>query len=337
MSSTRLTNRAWWSMVGAATAATGIVASLAPVAHAAPANPTDGARDNALRADAADRADGTYESCAAYFGFGKWSNSVLDVVSFDVGDRNGADGVTHAVPTDTQVVFELTNDEGDTLECTPPEVTEAEWNEAMDDLDIYLPPGRSFPAWPGPGHYGYPSLSLFPYIADFGSVTAVAFKVTAFPGGHGLDSPTGLKPLVQHFPIGFDESSTDHDPRLLAFITAQSTAAASAAFANALDTCAVGDDGLVISADLPTAVQVLVDYYGIEPLSPDDFTCRNLGRLNTNVSYLLALDATVTYTEPIVLSLPEPPVTTTPTTSPATTPPPAIAAQPIRATPRYTG
>lgn len=333
-----LKSRAWWSVVGAATAATTLVAGLAPVAQAAPAV---NARESSNRPDMAAPSDGTYESCGAYFGYGKQADNVLDVVDFDVSDQNGADGVHHAVGTDTQVVLVLTNSDGGTLQCIPQEVTEAEWNDAMSNLYISMPPGKSLPAWPGPGHYVYPSVNYHPVIENFGTVTDVGFKVTSIPGGHSLVSPTAVKPLAVHYPLGWDNWSVDIDPAV-SDLVASDVGSAPAAALNAAGATCEADEDLVVNADLLSAINSLLSFRGEDVVPAENVTCGTIGALNVEVSFLLSLNKTVTYTEPIVLALPEPPTTIPPTpTTPPTTmkpkPPAAAAATAVAATPTYTG
>lgn len=324
-----------WPLVGAVS----VVAGWAPVSQAAPSMD---AKDAGLKAPSADPGDGTYESCAAYFGFGKDSGA-LDVVAFDVTDQNGSDGATHAIGDDTQVIFQLTNGEGDTLECEAPEITEADWQAGMDSIYLSIPEDRELPSYPGPGHYAYPTVSYEPFIeADgFGTVTAVAFQVTSVPEGHTLVSPTGFQPLVQHYPIGEVGNSTIVDPRVLAYIDAEAGPAASQAFEAALGDCPDGEFG----PDLIAAIEVLEEYYG---WAIDDPYCGWIEQLNASTSFLLALNATAVYVEPIVLALPEEPTTTPSTTIPSTTSttvdidsttavPPATPSQPVAGTPAYTG
>ena len=338
MKQASLTHRTWRSTVGVVTAASTIVAGWAPVAHAAPATPQ---RDNALRQQAAAAADGTYESCGAYFGYGKSENGVLDVVQFDVADQNGSDGAMHAVGTDTQVVLHLENKVGDVIECTPVEVTKAMWDSAQADDPfpyINVSDDHPLPAWPGPGHYIYPSVTFGPSIGDFGMIYSIGFKVTSVPTGHTLVSPTAVQPLVVHYPAGVNDFSNVNDPLVLDYITSTAGAAASSAFAAALTSCGVDGDGeAVFGTDLNAAIDALRTYQG-RSLYPGDYSCYTVLNSNALVSFLLNFHATVTYSEPIVLRVPEAPTTTTTTTT-TTTPskPAAVAATPVAATPTYTG
>ena len=333
-------------MVGAATAATTFVAGIAPVVQAAP---TTEARDTAVRADVAAPADGTYESCGAYFGFGKQEYGVLDVVDFDVHDQNGHDGIHHAVPTDTQVVLELTNADGDLLECTPEEVTQQQWDAAIGNFQINPSDNRPYPVYPGPGHYVYPSVNFGPYIDNFGKVVSVGFKVTSIPDGHTLVSPTAIKPLDVHYPLGMTDWSLDDDPNVTAFLASEVSAGSAAAFTAARTVCA-GDTELTVSPELLAAVNALNTFRSYDQETADNVGCGDIGALNAEVSFQLGFEATATYTEPIMLALPEPTTTTSTTTSTTTTttvpptttvsPTPAVkpaAARPVVATPTYTG
>ena len=320
-------NRTWLSMVGIATAVTTTGAAWAPMTAAAPTVDADA---NTANAPTARAGDGTYESCAAYFGFGKRSDGVLDIVSFDVADDNGTDGVAHAVPTDTQVVLVLENAEGDQLQCAPVEVTEDMWNDAMDDLDLNavgISPEHPLPSWPGPGHYIYPTVNFEPYITgsgtepgtDFGVVTSVGFAVTSIPDGHTLVSPTGVQPLEVHYPGGGDGYTSVDDPLLRAYLTSAVGADAAAAFSGALLAC--GPDGsysIDPSGDLLAAIRALETYRDYEHLDPEYLGCSDVRQLNGEVSFQLDLSDTVNYVEPIRLALPEQPTTTTTTTMPTT-------------------
>lgn len=336
MTSVRRKNRALLPSAGVVAAVATAVSGWAPIAQSAPEGA--GTREAPQRAQAPEAEDGTYESCGAYFGFGKDEFGVLDVVDFDVSDQNGADGTDHAVPADTGVVLVLTNEDGDVLECTPEEVTEEQWDDAMDGIDIDLGPDASFPAWPGPGHYGYPTIAFRPFIDGFGEVADVAFRVTTVPAGHTLVSPTEVRPLVQHFLNGrYDDYSLEPDPRVLAFIEADAGAAALAAFEDALVACDGADD-VEVSDDLADALNALIALQGYEPVGVDDLGCGDVGYLNADAAFLLGLDETVDYTEPIVLALPEETTTTSttvPTTTPVVTRP--VAATPIAGSPSYTG
>lgn len=333
MAQSRLKQRAWQPVVGVATAATTIVAGWTPFAQAAPTTQT---RDTGLKSHAADPSDGTFESCGAYFGYGKQEYNVLDVVDFDVADQNGADGASHAVDDDTQVVLVLTNEEGDTLECTPVEVTEAQWDEAMGSLYIDGSAEHPLPAWPGPGHYIYPSVNFGPSIDGFGTIVSAGFRVTTIPNGHTLVSPSGVKPLTVHYPFGWDGWSDVIDPNVVALITEQAGAAAASAWTSTLPQCEDGDPNTTES-NFAAAVNVLSDYRGYGVIDPDNVDCSDAESLNAEVSFQLSLESTTTYTEPIVLALPEPPTGPTTTTTPSGSAPQAVAAQPVAATPTYTG
>lgn len=274
---------------------------------------------------------GTYESCAAYFGVGK-DSGVLDVVEFDVSDQNGDDGVDHGVPADTQVVIVVTDDTGATLECVAPEVTEQQWNDAMGQVDVGLPEGQSLPAWPGPGCYAYPSVRFEPLVEGLGNVVDVQFRVESIPAGHTLVSPTGSPRLVQHFPVSYEWGSAyEADPRVVAFLASRSSQAAADAFAANMAECADGNEPDWSAAI--DAVNALRAYRGDGPTTPGNVDCGSLALRYSETSVLLGLEATVVYSEPIVLALPEEPTTTTSTTTtgpvdPATSTPVGPAAVP---------
>lgn len=338
MSWSPMSRRIMLPIVGAATAATTMFSTALPMVQQAAAAP-DAPRANNLRV--ADPGDGTFESCSAYFGFGKNDATAIDMVAFDVDDQNGADGVSHAVPTDTQVVFVLTNSKGDTLECTPVEVTEAQWNEVYDN-ENWVPIAQRT-AWPGPGHYAYPSVAYEPWIEadDFGTVTDVQFRVVGSPGNHTLISPTGLVQLKQHQPTGGEYDSLENSPWLEAVISAEVGPAAATAYTDALTSCG-GADSLVNTAALRSAMDFVATYMGWTDFDPEtDLHCSAILSVNSNATFVAGMTATASYTEPIVLALPEvePPASSTTTTTVAakgvTTK--ASPATPVSATPRYTG
>ncbi len=171
-------------VVGGVTAVATVVGAFAPatqVAVAAPDN-VDGAVGTLGVAQ-----EGVFESCSAYFGFGK-DEGAVGVVDFDVADLTGADGAAHDVPDDVDVVLVLENTEGDVLECVPEEVTEEQWNTFLDDGFFSFP---AEPAWPGPKRFAYPLPSLGPDLGEWGELAEVGFRVIGVPAGHTLASPAG--------------------------------------------------------------------------------------------------------------------------------------------------
>lgn len=330
---TREAQRDWKPIVGVATAAATAVAGALPATAAAP--PEDAPQTRAAEGDSS-RADGAYESCSAYFGFGKWDYGVADVVSFDVVDDNGDDGVAHAVGTDTEVVFHITTELGE-LTCAPEEVTQAEWDAAMDEVrnntDV-----EDTPAWPGPGHYAYPSVAWQAWLGDdLGEVTATSFEVVGLPGGaHALVSPGGRTPLVQNHVIGWDRFSGLADTRVLDLVETEAGPAAAQALEDAL-TC--DTDPPPFTEDTATALNVLRAQLGMEPLELGDFWCNDASILHSDVSLRIALYAAADYTETIHLRLPvEPTTSTTAAASDSPSPTtPATPATPVTASPRYTG
>lgn len=283
--------------------------AFATVAQAAPAAPE--ASDAAL--DRFFGASGTFESCEAFFGFGK------ELVAFDVVDQGGPDGVAHAVPTDTQVVFVLEDEEGDVLECLPEELTETEYDDFFSGAP-FTPP-----AFPGPGHYVYPSIALGQDLdeGDFGRVDSVGFRVGSFPAGHSLVSPTGTEALEQSQLDGeallFLDST---DPRTSTHIEAVAGAAAADAWDAAIAACADDSGTALAGDDIADAIGAL------EALTGDDseIDCGGVQDLNLSASIVLGLQQSIAYTETITLSLPAQattttvaPTSTTAAVSPATT------------------
>lgn len=330
----------WLPIAGVATLATTAIGGFTATAQAAPAAPVEDPDGTSLQHEGAD-SHGTYESCAAYFGLGKDDFSAIDIVGFDVADESGTDGATHGVGADTHVVFVLTNELGETLECEPEEVTQEAWDTAMDDLYLTWTEGQPAPAWPGPGHYPYPSIAFDPFVEDFGEVVDVAFRVTGVPAGHELISPTGLHTLDQHHIIGWDGYATTADPRVLDLVEERAGADARAAFASVLAACEEDSDA-DFSSDAVLALDALTEFRGLEP--EDEPACWNLTQRNAEVSFVLGLQVSISYSEPIRLALPAQETTTTTTTAPAggvvaatPTTTPAPAATPVSATPRFTG
>lgn len=350
--------RALLPTTGVVAAVAAAVSGWAPLAQSSPSAPAHKGEPVRQQAPKADSADGTYESCGAYFGFGKDEFGVLDVVEFDVADQNGSDGVAHAVPTDTQVVLVLTNEGGDTIECAAVEVTEEAWNAAMDDIELYIPEGgHQLPAWPGPGHYAYPSIAFDPSIEEFGDIVDVEFKVVSQPEGHTLVSPTGLVHLTQH--QIYDKFQFDYtpDPRVLELIAAApseqpldgpvavSDEAAADGFVAAMAACDADSQFDDFTDAMTAGTNALLAFRGFNPITTDEMGCfDSVGSLHHDVSFQLGLDETTTYSEPIVLALPEEPTTTTTvpgetptttTTQPTSTQPEG--ATPIPGSPAYTG
>lgn len=342
MTSTKRFTRRMVPAAGAATLAATAVAGWAPLAPAATAQTVDGSGDLAPGSRAL---DGTYESCSAYFGFGK-DESAVDVVDFDVADSNGSDGVGHDVDTDTNIVLVLTNDDGATLECLPEEITEDQWDDEMAYIANYFGDDVSLPAWPGPGRYAYPTLSAEPYIDDFGTVASVGFRVAGVPDGHTLVSPTGVVPLTQHFALApWTLQSLEQDPRVLDHVEDALGAQARADLVAAYDACS--ED---LGAELDPAPIAAMDHlmrlagYDWNAGEEAEWTCYDLRYLTPETSYILAVHATAAYQAPIVLALPveettttTTEVTTTTTTEAEAVAPQAEAAAPIRGTAAYTG
>jgi hypothetical protein len=308
-------------VVGGVTAAATAVGAWAPATQVAMAQP--GGVDVALGA-AGPAQEGVFEACSAYFGFGK-EEGVSGVVAFDVADVNGADGVAHAVPTDTEVVLVLENDEGETLECTPVEVTEEQWNDEFDPAS-----NTNMPAWPGPGHHVYPTPALDPFIDDFGPVVEVGFRVLGIPGQHTLVSPTGVHALDSFFLDPEDLFFLDEvDPRVSDLAATEVDADAGAAYAAAIDACMAEEPFDDTDPDLLAAVQFLAEYIDSDPGTITEVDCNDLGFTQAIASGFIGANEAAAYVEDIRLSVPEAP--------PAPPAPPAPAAQPTVVTPTFTG
>jgi hypothetical protein len=335
MTSTMRFSRRLLPAAGAATLAATAVAGWAPFGPAASAQPSEGTTDAAGSRDL----DGTYESCAAYFGFGKWDEQAMDIVEFGVTDRDGSDGVDHTIADDTHVVLVLTNEDGDTLECLPEEITEEQWDDEMDDLRDDFGSEVDLPAWPGPGRYAYPTIEAEPFLEGFGDIREVGFRVAGIPNGHTLESPLGVKPLTQHHSLRpWTYASIQQVPSVLDAVEAELGAQARADLIAAYEGCDADEDPEV----LPNEVIAFLERLGGEAGDRDDYDCYSLAYATPPAAYVLAIQATAVYREPIVLALPEEPTTTTTAAVTATTAvagpaPTAPGAAPIRGTADYTG
>lgn len=286
--------------------------AFATVAEAAPAAPEgDAGTFGSLRG-----VPGQFESCEAFFGFGK------ELVAFDVVDQGGPDGVAHAVPSDTQVIFVLEDQEGDVLECLPEELTEADYDDFFSGAP-FTPP-----AFPGPGHYVYPSIELGENIdqGDFGQVDFVGFRVGTIPAGHTLVSPPGTEELDQSQLDGPALLFLDTtDPRTSAHIEAVAGAAAADAWDAIIPACDADSGTAVAGDDIEDAIAALDALTGSDS---DALECGDVQDLNLEASIVLGLQQSIAYTETITLSLPvqatsttagPAPTSTTAAVSPATT------------------
>jgi hypothetical protein len=305
-------------LVGAVTAAATAVGASAPMVAASSIQVDDGLSAAALRGAGV---DGTYESCSAYFAFGK-EEGFADVVGFDVEVDNPVDDSAPSVGDGVDVVLVIET-EGGTIECEPFEITEEQWDELLDGLDEII----DLPPYPGDGHYVYPSVGLGAFIDDFGEVQSVGFRVVGVPDGLTLVSPTGVQPLAQNFLDPGIIEVGDIDERVLAVVDEAAGPAAVAAFVDAIDAC-IDEEDPVVDADLEAAVDALIAYLGID--EPDiEIDCSTLAILALFSSWKASVVANAEYTEPIDLA--GPPSTTT-TVAPTTAAPAAATA-----TPRFTG
>lgn len=333
----RLKTRAWIPIVSAVTAWTALAVSATP---AVPAPSTPETDTSGPDQSARDTSDGTFESCSAYFGFGK-GVGVLDVVDFDVTDAEGTDSADHSVESDTPVVLVLENETGDELECSPFEVSESQWTTAMNDTYVGA---HGMPAWPGPGHYAYPSIAFDPLIDGFGMVTAVGFRVVGTPADHTLVSPTGVAPLVQHH-IDVWDPATDLDAtRLAAFLTATVSDTARDSFLASFERCAADEWPFEFDSDGLEALNAINEELGeplIDPGNVDEVGCFEVMTATEVMELVLGVEATIGYREPIVLAAAGAPTTTTTLAPTETTVAPGggdpTPAQPIVADPAYTG
>lgn len=311
-------------VVGGVTAAATAVAALGPATHVAEAAPDVEAGATSPLGLAQ---EGVFEACSAYFGFGK-DAGVAGMVGFEVEDVNGADGVAHAVPDDVQVVLVIEGESGDTLECVPEEISAEDYASWIDDISF-----DNAPPWPpsGPVRFAYPSVVSGIEIEGLGNVTAVGYRVVGIPGEHTLVSPTGVQPLPDHYRNTW-LGEFDVDPRLTEVIADAAGPDAVAAYEAAMAACAAGEDpDDPEDPDLVAALQALLDFVGHDT----EFTeaqCWSLDETNVFARFAVGTIQSYERVETIRLQVPE---ETTPTTQgPATG---GAAAQPVPATPTYTG
>lgn len=259
------------------------------------------------------QADGEYEPCTAYFGYGKVQPYAVDLVSFDVdvdppgpevGD--GVDVVLHVETTD------------DTIVCSPVEVTEAEWADVWADYQ------GDNPEYPGPGHYPYPSVPNGSEI-DGAAVTAVAYQVVGIPDGYTLVSPpemeileaveSDLVSLPSIWPYVIDFLQFPY-PGLTGVIEDAAGGAAAQAWVDAATGCPVAPTD---SPELGAAIGALLSFIGSDSLVPA--TCTALLNLNLYSAIVLSGYDTIANVESITLQAP--PAPPTPPDPPGPPDPPA--------------
>lgn len=331
-------------VVGGVTAAATAVGAFAPAAQVASAAPetvdsTAGAGGVLGLAQ-----EGVFESCSAYFGFGK-EEGAINATTFDVTDVKGDDEGGHSVPADVDVVLVIENEEGDILECVPEEITEEEWNARKDHVALGVP-FRDFPEWPGPGYFAYPSVQqdggaeedekklAAAAIDGFGFVRSVGFRVIGVPEGHTLVAPSGFQPLPDHFEgrlFPFDSSFYDDvlEPEILSLAEAGAGAEAAAALAEAFESCIAEEDIGGSDPLLLAAVQAIADALVESDYEFVEVDCWAIAQIENTFNFLKALQDAATHVEGISLA--------GPVATPAPGPAPAPAAQPAVAAPTFTG
>ncbi len=269
-------NRAVLASVGVATATVTTFAGLAPTVTVAGAQDGDEA-SNLVQADPV--TDGTYESCSAYFGYGKNEDgAALELTTFPVTVEGGTpSGEAPTVENgEIDVVLVLTDTDGNELRCVPEEVTEAEWDETWGAVPFIAP------AFPGAGHYVYPDVGsdevdegpveivvepLEPLVnspaafGDLGPLESVGFEVVGVPDGYTLVDPVTTTALPQVFAeLGFSdiEASLASVVALVAAVVGPEEAAA---YQTAIESCIETDEPTnADDPDLLAAAQGLVDF-----------------------------------------------------------------------------
>ena len=338
-----LQNKALLASMGVATATATTFAGFAPTVVAT-AGAVDG--DDTSNVIAADPVtDGTYESCSAYFGYGKGGEEEepLELTTFPVTVQGGTpDGPAPTVGNGAiDVVLVLEDVNGDELRCVPEQVTEQEWDDTWGGAPFDLP------AYPGPGHYVYPSVlgiagpvAFQPTAIDgLDDLESVSFEVVGVPEGYTLVDPTGTSLLPQAFAAVFESLfAGDPSPFVVAYIAGAAGADAATAYGEAWDYC-FDQSGSAVppnSSDpaLVAAVQSLADLAESEPpVYTAPINCDIVFDVTFPALFVLAVQATIDTESPITVSLPVPDEPTT-TTTPTTAPP---AAEPAVVTPSFTG
>lgn len=258
---------------------------------------------------------GTYESCSAYWGYGKQTSPVFPVyelVAFDVTVEGGP--VEGPAPTvengavDVVIVLEGTTGE---LACRPEQVTEAQWNVAWAPL---LGAG-TFPTYPGPGHYPYFSadglrtgaLGAGPMDDEpgIGEIVQVGFRVVAVDWPDLLVTPTTTVALGAPF---FDELGPVLQgvlPPSLTAIVAESPAgqAGVTALVDAVDGCEAEDPVPPVPSEaLDAALAALAAAAGVPTPEVDD--CVELGQALVRPLYGIAVAASIANRQPITVAAP---------------------------------
>ena len=336
-------NRAVLASVGVATATVTTFAGFAPAVTMAGAEDGDDA-SNLTQAEPS--TDGTYESCSAYFGYGKNEGGpALGLTTFPVTVEGGTSSAEAPTVENGEIdaVLVLTDTDGVELRCVPEEVTEAEWDETWGDAPFTVPD------FPGPGHYVYPDVAtdgidggpvdivvepLEPLVnspaafGDLGPLESVGFEVVGVPDGYTLVDPVAQTLLPQVFGGPIDEAQLVTG--VVALVATLAGPDAALAYATALGSCIESEGGSPPNADDPallTAVQALADLLipGTEFTAPID--CSDI--IETTIASLVyvLVQTTIDTESPITVSLPVEPTTTG-------APPPAAAAV---VTPTFTG
>lgn len=305
-------------LVGAGVVAVPVVG----ISESADATSNERADGPATVGDVSSTADGTFEACSAYFGFGK-----VDLVSFDVAvDPVPVSGTPPMVGDGVDVVLVLENGEGAELRCVPEEITEEEW-DAYWGTSFFIGAAVTPPEFPGAGHYAYPPQPAGLDIPDFGVVENVGFEVTAVPADFQLVAPAATRALPATLSIvtpdqfiewlyAVDTLLSPPSATVLAYVTAQAGADAAQALTDLFDGCQIGDTSSVDADDFAAALAVFAPFYDVASFDLTDI-CDGLllaGFLTPVVETAAAADVVE------VIEIAQAPVVTTTTTAVETLP-----------------
>jgi hypothetical protein len=327
--------------VGVATATVTTFAGAAPVVVST-AGAVDGA-DDANTIAAEPTTDGTFESCSAYFGYGKnEEDAVLELTTFPVAVEGGTpEGPAPTVENGgIDVVLVIEDVDGNELRCVPEEVSEDDWDDTWGGTPI------NFPPYPGPGHYPYPSegsggdeefeeivvdeiLGTPAAIGDLGEIDQVSFEVVGVPEGYTLVDPVAATPLPMILDETFGGGLEGLIDEVAAEVALLAGPEAAAAWTVAINACSTEvEPPNADSPELLAAIQALADEIFVSPPTVESpVSCGELGETFFVTAFVLAVRATIANESPITVSLPVP--------SPTTAAPPAAAA--VEVTPAFTG
>ncbi len=299
----------------------GVAAVAGPVVvPLAAADPVDGADDAST--PLALPADGTYESCTAYFGLGKGDS---DLVSYDL-ETVGPVNPVPVIGTDLIPLLTVQGLDGDggavTAQCIP----EQGWTDE-DSFDDWLDFGNVGFTYPGTGYYLIPATWGLETTTPQGAFTPTSTSIEFLHELTGVTvswSPTEPNAVENGFMVYSGGPLPATDPTVqaaVAAITAVDGDTAAGALAQQILTAGACDDADPAIPGLAAALTTLLGDEGV----PE--TCGNVSFATGYYYRVLLLDRMVD--ESLVL------VTVTAPTGPTTEPPAAAAA--TETPPTFTG